>query len=347
MRPSVLTVVTAADWEGDLVAAARTRGLVRVVGRCRNPFEVEERLAGAQALVIGAETAWLSSALIRRWRAAGTTVIGMVEPGDRPGAELLAAGGVDAILPHTEPPGRVLTAIVSTAGPSAAAAVDTAATATVVGPRGAPGRTEVALALAWAAAGQRRTLLVELDSDAPGLGLRLGLEPGPGLDRCDPALGVAPLYRRCDRLELLTLPPGVGPLSRSLSTRVVESAKTEFGCVVIDAGPTTPGALGMSTGTPVLVVEPTPTGLVRTARMVAGWDGPPPLLIANRTAVSDGEAVRAIRSATGLEPVAIIPELPVDWSHAAPAPGMIEALEATLQLLLGSGPTDRLMSASL
>jgi hypothetical protein len=327
MRPGLATVLTALPWERDLVTSARMGGMVRILGRCRSAFDVDQTLDRIDAVVVGAETGWLSPALLRRWRSQGITVVGMVAPGDRPAAELMNAGEVDAVFTHHEPPIRVLAAVVShiaTPRPKAA----TGALATVVGPRGAPGRSEVALALAWSTAMRRRTLLVELDDEAPGLGLRLGLEPGPALDRSDPSLTPAPRYRRHDPIELLTLPLSGGPLSRALTSRVIEAAREEFGSLVIDAGPALPATLGHDPGTPVLVVEPTPTGLVRAARMVTAWQGPEPLVVANRVGRDEERAVRSVRAATGLEPAAVVPELACPQAGQPPPGLMVEALRS-------------------
>jgi hypothetical protein len=341
MRPAVATVVTAAPWERELVTAARLGGLVRMIGRCRSPFDVDQALERVDAVVIGAETSWLSPALIRRWRSTGTVVVGMVPPGDRPAAEMMAAGGADVVFGHHEPPVRVLAAVVSGSPMVRPPAFD-AVVATVVGPRGAPGRSEIALALAWALAPRRRTLLVELDGDAPGLGLRLGLEPHPGLDRSDPSLGTAPRYRRHDPIEVLTLPPDLGPLSQSLTSRVVDAARAEFGCVVIDAGPRLPESLGLDPGVPVMVVEPTPIGLVRASRMAAAWSGPQPVVVANRMAPGDEASLRSIRAATGLEPVATVPDLGKRLTCDGPTPPMVEALsDLTRWLFAGSGGLGR------
>ncbi|MGF1665806.1 MAG: hypothetical protein ACFCVC_05995 [Acidimicrobiia bacterium] len=327
MRPAVATVLTALPWERELVTSARLGGMVRILGRCRSAFDVDQTLERIDAVVVGAETGWLSSALLRRWRSRGVTVVGMLAPGDRPAAEMMNAGEVDAVFAHDEPPMRVLSAIVSgiaTPRPKTA----TGALATVVGPRGAPGRSEVALALAWATAVRRRTLLVELDDDAPGLGLRLGLVPGPGLDRSDPALAAAPRYRRHDPIELLTLPLGAGPLSRALTSRVIEAAREEFGALVVDGGPVLPEALGHDPGTPVLVLEPTPTGLVRAARMVTAWQGPEPLVVVNRVGRDEEGAVRLVRAAIGLEPTAVVAELARPEQGQPPPATMVEALRA-------------------
>lgn len=336
MRPGVVTVLTAAPWERELVATARMAGLARIVGRARSAFDVDRALERADAVVVGAETGWLSAALLRRWQSMGVAVVGVVTSGDRPGEDLLRAGDVSAVVHHDEPPMRLLTAIVSLAPPGRPEPPP-AALATVVGPRGSPGRSEIALALAWALASRRRTLLVETDSDAPGLGLRLGIGPGRGIEGADPALGRPGWYRRHDPIELLTVPAPTGPLSSSLVARIVESARQEFGAVVVDAGPGAIASTDHDPGTPVLVVEPSPTGLYRAGRMVAEWCWPEPILVANRMPTGEGadEAIRHLRAATGLEPRARIAELVTPRPGEAPPATMLQALDPVVSSLCG------------
>jgi hypothetical protein len=335
MRPAVATVLTALPWERDLVTSARMGGMVRILGRCRSAFDVDQNLERIDAVVVGAETGWLSVALLRRWRANGITVIGVVAPGDRPAYQLMTMGGADAVFEHDEPPIRLLTTIVSLTPPPRPLAA-TAALATVVGPRGSPGRSEVALALAWTVAGRRRTLLAEVDADAPGLGIRLGIDPGPGLERSDPALGTPARYRRHDPIELLTLPLDAGPLSRSITVRVIEMARQEFGAVVIDGGPVSPETLGHDPGTPILVVDPTPAGLVRAGRMVADWSGPTPMVVANRVPTDSRDPVRMVRAATGLDPAAVIPTVRTPHCGDPPSPVMVDALTGVAREVFGA-----------
>lgn len=334
MRPGIVTVLTAAPWERELVATARMAGLARVVGRARTAFDVDRTLDRADAVVVGAETGWLSAALLRRWQSMGVAVVGVVTPGDRPGEDLLRAGDVSAVVDHDEPAMRLLTAIVSVA-PQPRPDPPAAALATVVGPRGAPGRSEVALALAWLLSGRRRTLLAETDSDAPGLGLRLGMAPGPGIDGADPALGRPAWYRRHDPIELLTVPAPAGPLSSSLVARIVESARQEFGAVVVDAGPAAIRSTDHDPGTPVLVIEPSPAGLYRAGRMVAEWCWPEPLVVANRLPRGKcaEDAIRHIRAATGLEPLATISQLAPPRPGEPPPTVMIRALDPVVAFL--------------
>ncbi len=338
MRPAIATVLTALPWERELVTSARLGGMVRILSRCRSAFDVDQNLERIDAVVVGAETGWLSAALLRRWRANGTTVIGVVAPGDRPARRLMTMGEVDAVFEHDEPPIRMLTAVVSLA-PAPRPQAPSAALATVVGPRGSPGRSEVALALAWIGAARRRTLLAEVDADAPGMGIRLGLDPGPGLERSDPALGTPPRYRRRDPIELLTLPLDAGPLSRSLTVRVIEMARQEFGAVIIDGGPVCPETLGHDPGVPVLVVDPTPAGLVRARRMVADWSGPTPVVVANRVPDDRCDSVRMVRAATGLEPAAVIPVVRVPRCGDPPPQAMIYELADLAREVFGAAPT--------
>jgi hypothetical protein len=241
------------------------------------------------------------------------TVVGMAADTDRPGRNLLVAGGCDIALSHQVPPIQVLTAILSIRpepGGGGAGAV-----ATVVGPRGSPGVSEVALGLAWVLAARRRVVLIETDAAAPSLGLRLGLEPAT--DPSDPALGTL-RYRAVGPLRVVILPPEQGPLGRAVTSRIVEAARMEFDVVIVDAGTTT--STGFDPGSMVLVGDSSPAGTLRLAMMVARWDGPPPALVVNRTDSADQPRLRAVRAATGLEPDALVPTVgSLVWGRPPPA----------------------------
>jgi hypothetical protein len=122
--------------------------------------------------------------------------------------------------------------------------------------------------------------------------------------------------------------PAAGPFGPSITTRIIEMARSEFEAVIVDAGPVSPSKLGFDPGVPVLVVQPTDVGLVRTARLVADWDGPTPYVVVNQVGPADEPAaLRRVRAATGLEPATMIGELDMEGAGRAPSPCMIEALE--------------------
>jgi hypothetical protein len=325
MRPVVATVVTAARWEADLVELSRRSAAFRIARRCRSVADIDLVADRIDALVIGSETPWLCAPLLDRLGTRGIAVIGVVHRADRAGRRMLESGGVAEIVDETDAPGRLLSAIL--AAPATTSGTTVAPAITVTGPRGAPGRSEIALALAWNTATRRRTILIELDEEAPGLGLRLGLGPDPG---------IAPRPRSVGPLELLTLPPRRGPLSASLASRLIETARSEFEAVVIDAGPSAHTPVGFAIGRGLLVIEPSPVGLVRAGLLVSTWTGPTPLVVANRVPGGPDRdaAIRLTRAATGLEPVAAIPHLDIDgW---APHPVMDALLEPVVRSVFGS-----------
>lgn len=317
MRAGIATVHTPRAWEGELVQAARVTGLARVVRRCLRPVEVEMTLASVDIVVIGGETPWLSEYLVKAWRHTGTVVVGMVPPGDGPSRVLFERAGCDLVLDQGQPAVQVLTAVLGLVVDATPA--DRGEVITVVGPRGAPGRSEMALGIAWLLSRRQPTLLVELDTEAPSLGLRLGLCPHLGLAAADPAVG-EPVYRQKARLSVVTLPPSVGSPGRSSVTRVLEAARAHFASVVMDPGPVDPASLDFRSAVVAMVVDPAPAGIVRAGRALAGWRADPPLVIINRLSPGDEVALRSVRAATGLDPVAVVPEVSgLAWGSPPPA----------------------------
>ena len=178
-RPRIATVLSAREWEPRLVDAARRDPTVRVVRRVYEPEDLE-RAAPIDIVVVGAETSWITSSRIKSLRRNGTRVIGVYPSGDGPGRALLERGGADAAIPDSTPPEDLLQTATAVAAASLTC-VRAGRLISVTGPRGAPGRTEIAVALAKELATTKTTALVDLDFEAPGVGLRLGLRPGPGL----------------------------------------------------------------------------------------------------------------------------------------------------------------------
>lgn len=182
----------------------------------------------------------------------------------------------------------------------------------VTGPRGAPGRTEIALALgvAWAA---HQTAVVDLDLAAPGLALRAGIPPRP--DLADVAAGLAEsgclppgTLRRMAGTRLVvgshrSVPPGVARL-------VAEAVLRAVPVVIVDAGPAGPDdPLLARANRIVLVLEGSPAGIVRTAEFLSGWHLRPPELVVNRVRPGDHcDVVMAVRRWTGLDPAVVVGE---------------------------------------
>lgn len=321
MTLRVGTVLSAREWEPRLVRIAQETAAVRLVLRAYQPEDVEDALDRLDVLVVGAETAWVSPVLIRSWRDRGLAVVALHPPGDGPARAMLAAAEADEILADDLPAakllGTVLTIPVAATEPSGRGPGQLVA---VAGPRGAPGRTEVALGLAWLWSRRGATLLVDADRDAPAVAIRLGLKPRPDLTDASDALRLTGslgngIYQRSGKLTVLvgSHRPDEGPLRPELLEEVIEAALGRFAVVVVDLEP---GAgeesrLLKRADHAVLVTEAGAAGLVRTARLVAEWAGPPPALVLNR---AHGRFARnvvdAARTWTGLEPAAVVPERP-------------------------------------
>ncbi len=305
-------MLSAREWEPALAQAARTTGLVRLVARAYEPSDLD-RLE-VDVVIAGAETAWITPSFIRSWRRSGGRLLGLHPPNDRPAQRLLLAGGADEVLPDSTPPELILRTTQTLQLPEQSGG-EAGHLIAVTGPRGAPGISEVALALAWGLAAHQRTLLLDVDGGGPSLSVRLGVDPFPDLAAAaDRVLesGVLPRHgiHRVGPLSLLAVPPRSGPLASSLVREVIRAATHSFSRIVADLGPITDvdPLLEAATST-VLTCEATPKGLVRAALVTDGWTAPPPKLVLNRVlGASEADAVAAARRWLGLEPAVVIPE---------------------------------------
>lgn len=316
MTPKVATILSAREWEPDLVAAAQSSARVRLVGRIYRPDEIASM--DLDVVVVGAETSWVSPARIRAWRRAGIRVVGVYPHGDHPARKLLRDSGADEILADNTPPEVILRHI--RAMPTIRPQPGGQGKLVVIGgARGAPGRTEIAVSLAAAWGSDSRLLLVDLDQDAPAIAIRLGLAPRPDI------VDLVDATRTTGRIESADWPT-FGPITvvpgshRSNSERLsvgrldefLDVALTSFEVVVVD----TPPQIGemepifKRAHHAVLVSEASVSGLVRAARMVADWAGPPPALVLNRHTGPADESIRAARKWTGLDPAAVVKEHP-------------------------------------
>jgi MinD superfamily P-loop ATPase len=317
MTVRVATVLSARDWEPDLVAFAREAATLRIVLRAFQPNEIADRRDEIDVVVAGADVAWVTPGLIASWRRLGLAVVGMYPPGDRPAAELLAVGGVDERIADDASPETIVASIRFAARHDAPAHPDRIGTSiAVLGDRGAPGCTEIALAVALNLSRRASTVLVDMDLAAPALAIRLGLAPRPDLvDIADSVRGdgVVPSrsIRSVGRLAVIvgSHRPGESPLSESLAEDVLEACLGAYEHVVVDLG-----AIGA--GSPLLkradqaavVVDAGAVGIVRAAQLLSSWSGPPPVVVINRVLSGDrGQVIDAVRRWTGLEPAVVIP----------------------------------------
>lgn len=198
----------------------------------------------------------------------------------------------------------------------------------VGGPRGAPGRTEVSLGIAWLAARNGSCLLIEADT-SPALGLRLGLPP--------PTRFHEPVT--VENVDLLLWDP------RGSSGAILGSAWSRFWdyrTVVVDLGPDI-SALQRWPGERVLVCRASPSGVVRAASLLARLGkGSPSHMVINRLPPDQPllqEITRHLTDWTGTRPAALITELnDLEWGEPPPASiqAALEPLMVRLDLASGA-----------
>lgn len=326
--PAVVTVFSSQRWEQELVDHARFSGLARVVARCQLPSEVAAWIDQTDVVVVGGETPWLSPAVISLWRRMGAAVVGVVPPGDQPARRLLAAGGADLVADSDHPPERLLARVLALALPPYGGGSELVV---VTGPRGAAGRSEVALAAAWGLSRRHAACLLELDAAAPGLGLRLGLAPQPHLGEAVPG-ELERVLRRWGGLQVGLAPPRMGAWSRAAVVTVVADAVLRYPRVVIDAGPVESlPSLPQTPARALLVCDATPTGVVRAAGALSRWDGPTPLVVLNRAPTGRLEETRrAVQRALAYPVAATLPTVAAPGPGAPPSPTLVRVMRRLL-----------------
>ena len=310
-RPRVATVLSAREWEPRLVDAARRDPQIRIVRRAYEPQDLD-RSAPLDAVVVGSETAWITSARIHSLRKTGIKVIGIYPQGDRPGRDLLHRGGVDVALPDTTPPEELLTAA-SMMRREGATPANQGKLIAVTGPRGAPGRTEVAISIGHLLAQDTSVALIDLDLDAPAISFRMGLQPGPDL------IDSAEILRKngqhgVPQAGRPTVIAGPRPLrnranAKPLVADLIDASLSAFDLTVIDTGPLDPQLTILSTcDAIVLVCDASPVSLIRASHSVRDWIGPVPEVAINRVSPEhEEESARLARRALGLEPRVLLP----------------------------------------
>ncbi|MFP5330970.1 MAG: hypothetical protein ACLGHX_01195 [Acidimicrobiia bacterium] len=289
MRPAIATVV-GPGWEPQLVSHARTTGLARLVGRSWDFASLVEVASRADAIFIGSDVPWLADVDLRLF-GDRTRIVGVAS--DSPGAALLDRAGAHQVLEATTPPAGLLAAAMSCLQGDDRQLIE------VTGPRGAPGRSEVALAMAW----ESGACLIEADRAAPSLGLRMALPPDH-------------VRRTHERDGLLLSPEPIGVDSVALDAQAIETLGGARRTTILDAGPGSVWHRSVSVEVSVIVGEATDVGIVRLARLCEHWLGPTPLLVVNRH--TPDQNIRNVIRATGLEPAAVIPSLPTPVPGAAP-----------------------------
>jgi MinD-like ATPase involved in chromosome partitioning or flagellar assembly len=249
------------------------------------------------------------------------SIVGLAISGDGPAVRLLERGGVDEILPEHLDPRALVQAIRFARPPSVdrSDVLDRGRVVAVVGARGAPGITEVAIAYAASRSRDVSTVLLDLDVEAPAIAIRLGLPPRPDLtdaadavrsdggipDRCVHHHGSLAVVSGSHRTDEPRLKDGA-------IEAVVRSARSRWDEVVLDVGAATTGMPHVQNADEViLVIDASPVGIVRGADLVARWIGPAPALVVNRSRQGDrSDVVAAVRRWTGLEPAVVVGEIP-------------------------------------
>lgn len=316
MSVRVATVLSAQEWEPRLVSHARETAELRIVLRAFQPNEIGDRSDEIDIVVAGAEVSWVTPAQISAWRHMGLSVLGIHPSGDAPAATLLRTAGVDELMPDDTDPESLITAIRFLApradgeeeGPKGS-------TLAVIGARGAPGTTEVALGLALNAAEAGPSMLVDLDLDAPSVAIRLGLAPRPDItDLADQVRATGTIdsdaLHSVGSLDVVTGSHRVGEATvrPTMVEDVIEVATFHYDTVVLDLGAAAPDDRNLKRADrAVLVVDGSAVGVVRAARLVTEWSGPPPVVVVNRAARHEREQLsEALVHWTGIEPVALI-----------------------------------------
>ncbi len=307
-RPRVATVLTAREWETNLATAARATSAIRLVARAYEPSDLSGDL---DVVVAGAETAWVTPSFIKSWQNRGVRVLGLHPPGDGPARRMLEAVPADEIRPDSTSSidlihlTRVLGLDVRTAQPEGGLVV-------VTGPHGAPGRTEVAVALAHEFAKVGETLLLDLDTDAPSVSMRLGLTPSPSTLEAEDAVrssGLLPdsVIQRVGSLGVVVGSLGRRITSQAMIAELARAATQSAEFVVADmhawAGD---DQLIAHAEHAVLVCDASPIGLIRGAEVAMHWSGPTPAVVLNRVSTNRQDLTAAARRAIGLDPAVMV-----------------------------------------
>ncbi|MCZ7533355.1 MAG: hypothetical protein M5U23_08125 [Acidimicrobiia bacterium] len=316
MTVRVATVLSAREWEPSLVAYARDTAAIRVVLRAFQPRDIEARAEEIDVIVAGGEVAWVTPHQIAAWTHLGCAVIGIHPSGDGPAASLLELGGAAEVLPDDVDLAALIQAIRFVAPSTVATPSGSRGhVIAVVGPRGAPGCTEVACSIAMTHAQRTKTVLIDADLTAPALAVRLGVAPRPDMtDAADMVRSEGTFDRSCvrrvGRLDVVTGShrSGEPPVREQMLVGLVEAAASSYATVVLDVGSNPlSDALLDAVDAVLLVVDATPVGIVRAAQAISDWFGPTPQIVINKTqAQNRSETVAAVRRWTGLDPVAVI-----------------------------------------
>jgi len=198
----MVTAGAGAAWEAALVQACQDGAPAEVVQRCYDLGDLLAVAAGGQAQVaiVAATTRWLDREAVTRLGTAGVAVVGVAPAGDEEAERRLRQLGILHVARDNDPPATLVELGQAAARPDPRDGTDAHAPAAdqpassreiprrhalvaVWGPKGAPGRTTVAVNLAFEAAPiAGETLLVDADTYGGSVAQSLGfLDDHPGL----------------------------------------------------------------------------------------------------------------------------------------------------------------------
>jgi MinD-like ATPase involved in chromosome partitioning or flagellar assembly len=320
MTIAVATVLSAREWEPGLVTHARNHATIRVVVRAFQPQDIERHIDDVDVIVVGGEVSWVTPASLASWRSRGVGIVGVVPEGDRPAHELLVLGGVDEVVPESAEVTTLVQAIRFAAPHTTRVPSERRGSVVgVIGARGAPGCTEVAISYAMAHSSERSTVLVDADLDAPSIAVRLGLRPRPDLSdaadhiRSDGVIDGAHIHET-HGLDVIvgSHRPEEAALAPRLVGEVLRYLPSRWDLGVIDLGASVSALDHLeSVDEAILVVDASALGIVRAARLVEQWIGPAPALVLNRvTPATRAQSIDAVRTWTGLEPAVVVADRP-------------------------------------
>jgi Flp pilus assembly CpaE family ATPase len=201
VKVRLVTAGVGAAWEASLVEACQAGQVAaQVLHRC---YDLGDLLAvaaagEAEAAVVAAGTRWLDRDALARLAAAGLAMVGVAPAGDEDSERRLRQLGLQYVAADADPPAALVdlarAALAAEPGPADEPPVpvevpvqqegDSRRTLVAVwGPKGAPGRTTVAVNLAFeAAALGSEVLLVDADTYGGAIAQTLGfLDDAPGL----------------------------------------------------------------------------------------------------------------------------------------------------------------------
>ena len=283
MSPVIAMAASARDWPDRLHRHLLDHGGGRVAARVLGADEAVG--AEFQVLLIDDVCSFLTPRLVAKLREKGAEIIGVFDPGDGSDAKrrLLETGISDVIEADARPEEMLELARSAIAHRVPAPPVSSSAerigwSIGVTGATAGVGATEIAIALAVAAAQRLEVVLVDLDPSWPSVAPRLDLPLHPNVRTAVDFVLHQPeqLSRSFQWLGGLAVVGGVAdrgaaaPIGHIDAELLIETLAATFDLVVIDLGPVDIAlrALFRRFDTVALVGTGDPVGVTRMARIV-------------------------------------------------------------------------------